>query len=156
MKKKILYSLGAILLLIQFYRPQKNNFTGNPTVDITYSGSAPANVISVLKKACYDCHSNKTLYPWYAQIQPISSWLNNHIVEGKEELNFSIFEQYSVKKKIKKLNEIAEEIYEKRMPLKSYTILHSNAILTDNESQLVVNWAYDLARKLEKDSLQRF
>jgi hypothetical protein len=94
-----------------------------------------------LQNSCYDCHSNQTNYPWYTQIQPIGFWLNNHVKEGKEELNFSEFVLYKQKKQLHKLDEMIEMIEEQEMPLKSYTWVHTSAELTPEQKSILVNWA---------------
>jgi hypothetical protein len=98
-------------------------------------------VKTILNKACMDCHSNNTRYPWYNNIQPVAFWLANHVDEGKEELNFSEFKTYKLKRQDHKLEEVVEMIQEGEMPLSSYTITHGDAKLTESEKQLLINWA---------------
>lgn len=146
--------LLILFVIIQFIRPAKNIDTASQPNDIAVSMAVPNNVQVILRKACYDCHSNNTAYPWYANIQPIYWWLNNHVAEGKEELNFSEFGTYNLKRKLKKLNEISGEVTDAEMPLKSYTWMHKEAILTREESILIVNWANQMATKMEQDSMK--
>ena len=152
--KKIAIAFFLVFIAIQFYQPKQNvsssfdigkNFANNYKV--------PPTVLNSLQKACYDCHSNNTNYPWYAGIQPMAWWLNDHIEEGKSELNFSEFGSYKLKRKIKKFNEIAGEVTDGEMPLNSYTWIHKDAILTKEESNKLINWANLMATKLERDSL---
>lgn len=147
--KKILIGLLIVLVVIQFVRPEKNTSGTVGANDIRVSNPVPANVLSVLKRACFDCHSNNTNYPWYANIQPLGWWLQNHINEGKEELNFSEFGTYSAKKAAHKLEETAEMVEEKEMPLESYTWIHKNAKLTQDEIKLVADWALALKAQIE-------
>lgn len=147
--KKILIGLLIVLVVIQFVRPEKNTSGTVGANDIRVSNPVPANVLSVLKRACFDCHSNNTNYPWYANIQPVGWWLQNHINEGKEELNFSEFGTYSAKKAAHKLEETAEMVEEKEMPLESYTWIHKNAKLTQDEIKLVADWALALKAQIE-------
>ena len=81
----------------------------------------------MLKSSCYDCHSNHTKYPWYNNVTPVSWWIASHISEVKEELNFSEWENYTLKKKKHKLKEIIEETGEGEMPLRSYLWTHVEA-----------------------------
>ena len=90
--------------------------------------------MNILKKSCYDCHSNNTNYPWYSYIQPIRLMMDHHVEEGKEELNFSEFGNYSERRKRNKLRSITEQIEKRKMPLLSYLWLHSEA--TINQSQI--------------------
>ncbi len=151
MKKstKIVFAFLAILVLIQFVRPEKNLAMGNQPNDIFAHHPASAEVQGIFKKACYDCHSNNTQYPWYANVQPLAWWINDHVEEGKGELNFSEFATYKPKKARHKLDEVAGEVDEHEMPLKSYTWIHAEAKLTDSERKLVIDWA-----KSTRDSIQ--
>ncbi|HNF49514.1 MAG TPA: heme-binding domain-containing protein [Chitinophagales bacterium] len=130
MKKKILYVLLAVFIVIQFFHPKKN--ISAQVADYSYM---PADVQTIVKKSCFDCHSNNTAYPWYNNIQPVAWWLNRHIVEGKEKLNFDDFQNS------KKKDDIAESIEKGEMPLSSYTLIHRDAIMNDQQKQIVINWA---------------
>lgn len=94
MIKKILYVLIAALVIIQFIRPKQNVSAGPFTNDVSTKFAVNDNVASILKQSCYDCHSNNTVYPWYANVQPVTWWLQDHVNEGKKELNFSEFATY--------------------------------------------------------------
>jgi hypothetical protein len=100
-KRKWLLILIAAFILIQFIQPARNTNGQVVQSDITATFTVPAEVKSILEVACYDCHSNNTRYPWYANIQPGGWWLAKHIKDGKEELNFSDFELYSGRRQIK-------------------------------------------------------
>lgn len=133
---------------MQFLRPAKNESTIVSENDITRAYVVPDNVQEVLKVACYDCHSNNTRYPWYNNVQPITWWLNDHVKEGKQHLNFSEFGGYSTKRKAKKLTEVAGTITDNEMPMSSYTFIHKDAVLNDAQKALVVNWARGLAAQI--------
>jgi len=139
---KILFACLAIaLILFQFYpKPAKNEEAIVTSQHITAVHQVPANVESILKTSCYDCHSNNTEYPWYSRIQPVALWLDDHIQEGKGELNFSIFGTYSIRRQYRKLEEINLEVKEGEMPLSSYTVIHRNAKLTDEQKLLLAGW----------------
>lgn len=154
MIKKIFIGLLIVLVIIQFIHPAKNKSTSSQPNDIGVTMNVPDDVSIILRKACYDCHSNNTNYPWYANIQPVAWWLNDHIEEGKDELNFSEFGGYKMKRKIKKFNEIAGEVTDGEMPLKSYTWIHKEAKLSKEEANTLINWANMMAAKLEQDSLR--
>jgi hypothetical protein len=141
MLKKILYVLLGGLVLIQFFHPEKNISAGPFPNDITTKYSVPANVQDVLKRSCYDCHSNNTAYPWYNNIQPVAWWLKNHVDDGKGEINFNEFASYEPKKARRKLNEVAEQVEKGEMPLGSYTIIHKDAFLDEGQKKLVADWA---------------
>jgi len=137
--KKIMLALLVIFLVMQAFRPTKN-LSANTENDISVSYPVPDEVKIILAKACNDCHSNKTEYPWYANIQPAAFWLNDHVVDGKRHLNFNEFNKYRIAKQYKKLEECIDEVKEGEMPLESYTLIHKNAILTEAEKITLTNW----------------
>lgn len=136
------------LVAVQFVPLKKNQDATISDKDITRNYTVPDDVHNILQKACYDCHSNSTIYPWYSKIQPVGWWLNDHVKDGKKHLNFSDFGSYTAKKKAKKLTEVAGTIVEKEMPLGSYTLIHKNAVLTDAEKDKVTGWARTLAQQI--------
>ena len=145
MIRKALYVLAVFLVLIQFYRPDSNHSSYESAVnEFIQQNNVSPEVESVLKTSCFDCHSNHTNYPFYAQVAPISFWINHHVEEGKEHLNFSDWNNYSIKKKLHKLDEIIEEIDEHEMPLGSYTLIHRDAKLNEESSNLLINWSKEL------------
>lgn len=146
--------LLVALVLIQFYRPAKNNGSIDSPGDISAAYAVPADVMNILHKACYDCHSNHTEYPWYNNVQPVASWLADHVDEGKDELNFSEFGSFKTKRKLKKLKEIVHEVEEGDMPLNSYTWLHKEALLSAQEKQMLIDWAKSLAQKISMEPIQ--
>lgn len=139
--KKIGMALFAILVIIQFIRPERNGNWEKSDNDISMAINVPSNLQQILETSCYDCHSNHTTYPWYTNIQPIGLWMQHHVDEGKEELNFSEFKTYKPKRQKHKLEEIAEQVNEHEMPLSSYTLIHKNAILTPEQNVALVSWA---------------
>ncbi len=141
MLKKVGYTLFAAFVLIQFIHPERNLQQGPFPNDIASELAIPQDVNTILQQACYDCHSNNTTYPWYAQVQPLNWWIQHHINEGKEHLNFHAFATYPSEKKHHMLEEIAEVVTEGEMPMKSYRWIHSNAQLTDAQKTALVQWA---------------
>ncbi len=131
---------AGILLLAQFIRPEKNQSNASPA-PILERYPASEQVVDILQRACNDCHSNFTEYPWYAEVQPVASWLANHVEEGKEHLNFSDFTNGSAKKQAHKFEEIIEMTQKGEMPLNSYTWAHRNAVLTETEKEALIDWA---------------
>jgi len=154
MIKKILIVLVVLLVVIQFIHPARNANAKVTDKDITHVATAPDSVLTVLKRDCFDCHSNSTVYPWYSQLQPVDWWLTHHIHEGKEHLNFSEFGAYPAQKQVKKLTQIAKSVREGWMPLDSYLWIHKNAIMTDGEKILVANWAESTIRQLSAKPVQ--
>lgn len=129
---------GIIILVlvgIQFIRPDKNQ-SDNQINKIEVS----TEINQILAASCYDCHSNKTNYPWYNSIAPVSWFLANHVNEGKEHLNFSEWKNYNTKQKNHILEEIKEVLEEHEMPLKSYLLIHEEAKLTSNNVEKILKW----------------
>ncbi len=153
--KKILkiaaITIVVALLLIQFYPRAAKNAGNLTSSQISNIHTVPQPVEAVLKSSCYDCHSNYTDYPWYSRIQPISLWLNDHIVDGKKELNFSEFASYSLAKQYRKLEEIQDEVKEDKMPLKSYTLIHRDASLSPAQKDVLMNWVAALRDSMSKN-----
>jgi hypothetical protein len=141
--KKIAIALGAILVVLQFIRPTKNEGEAYTINDITHTVSTPIpdDVKKILETSCFDCHSNHTNYPWYTNIQPIGLWMQSHVDDGKKHLNFSEYNTYKLKRKKHKLEEIGEEIKGHDMPLFSYTLIHTNAKMNEEQIATVSNWA---------------
>lgn len=95
----------------------------------------------MLNQACYDCHSNHTDYPWYNNVAPVSFWLAYHVKDGKKQLNFSDWQNYTEEKKAYMLEEVIEMVLEGKMPLKKYTWLHEEARLTEKQRDEIGEWA---------------
>jgi len=137
--KNVGLAILILLILIQSIRPTKNT-SNNKEQDISTIYTVPENVQQILTKACYDCHSNNTVYPWYASVQPLAWWINDHVKDGKKHLNFNEFASYRIARQYKKLEECIDEIREGEMPLKPYTAIHKNAKLTDADKEILFNW----------------
>ncbi|MFC0321200.1 MULTISPECIES: heme-binding domain-containing protein [Olivibacter] len=137
------------MLLIQLIPREKRNTGSAGTNAITHIYTVPQPVNAVLKKACFDCHSNRTEYPWYSNIQPFARFMENHIIHGKEELNFDEFGSYPIKKRYNKLRSIESQLKDRTMPLKTYTLIHRDARLTKEEVALLINWSKELRNKID-------
>jgi hypothetical protein len=148
MKKKIGWALLIIIVVIQFIRPEKNQAHKTFASDISQHYTVPGDVRRILSRACNDCHSNNTHYPWYSNIQPVGWWLASHVTDGKKELNFSEFASYEPKRQHHKLEEIIEEVKENHMPLDSYLWIHDEAKLSADEKKTLLLWASVLAEQI--------
>jgi hypothetical protein len=148
MKKKIILTILAILVIIQFIRPSKNKSTATSINDISRHYVVPVEVDGILKRSCNDCHTNNTTYPWYTNIQPVGWWMQNHVKEGKSHLNFSEFASYAPKRQHHKLEEVIEMVKEGEMPLNSYLWVHGNAKLSDQDQSTLLNWADRLMKEI--------
>ena len=148
--KKILPAVLIVFIAIQFIQPAHNSSVQELPTDITKTIRVPDTVLNIFKKACYDCHSNNTRYPWYVYIQPTGWIMARHIRNGKDNLNFSDFGSYSQRKQANKLRAIETSIKEGSMPLPAYTIMHSDAKLSAEDKKLITDWA-----SVAKDSLSK-
>lgn len=151
MKKILLIILGifvAFLIIIQFFPPEKNDNLVKPQDDIVFQLEVPTAVKKNLVSACYDCHSNRTVYPFYNRIAPVSWILAGHIREGKEHLNFSEWAGYDRKTQIGLLNDICNEILNGTMPLKGYVFMHSKAVLNEKQVEEICVWAEEAAAQV--------
>src|SRR5579862_7510544 len=119
MIRKILLALLIVLAIIQFIRPAKNQ-SGDATRDISNAYHVPDDVQKIFQRACNDCHSNTTIYPWYAEFQPVGWWLSSHVTDGKRHLNLNDFSSQKVALQKKKLEDVMEQIKTDEMPLSSY------------------------------------
>ena len=138
--KKILLGLLFVFIVIQFIRPTKNAGDELLATDITRTIKVPDSIVNVFKTSCFDCHSNNTRYPWYVNIQPMGWLMANHIKEGKANLNFSEFGTYSKRKQANKLRAIAKSINDGSMPISSYTIMHTDSKLNEENKKLISDW----------------
>ncbi len=148
--KRIFIGLFVIFVVIQFIHPAKNISNTVSAQDISVLYPVPDSVQLILQKACMDCHSNNTKYPWYDNIQPVAWWLNDHVNEGKRELNLSEFGSRTPEKQARKLKKLAKEVQEGEMPLDSYTWMHKEAVLTEREKNILIAWASNLSEQISK------
>ena len=129
--------MGFVLILIglQFVPVDRTNPLehGQP--------AAPAEIQAILRRACYDCHSNETIWPWYSHIAPASLLLARDVKEGRREVNFSTWEKYDTRRKTRKLKEITDELEKGEMPPWYYLPLHPEAKLSAAERALLIKWA---------------
>ena len=142
--KKVLLILLVVLVGIQFIPTKRNQNQQVLESDISKTFTLPAEIQTIFKNSCYDCHSNNTNYPWYNKIQPVSWLLENHIKKGKKELNFSEFGSYSKRKQKNKLKSIKSQVIDDEMPMFTYTLIHKKAKLTESDKKLIKNWANQL------------
>src|SRR3954447_1398205 len=139
--KRILLALVVIFVLMQLYRPSRTNPPVDQTKTMEQTMSIPPNVQTILSRSCNDCHSSKTIWPWYTNIAPVSWMLSDHVKDGRAELNFSEWATYSQKRKARKLQEICEQVNKREMPWPSYLWMHHDAPRTPADRNAICDWA---------------
>lgn len=136
--KTLALALLLLLLLAQLVRPERSNPPVGATLD------APEEVLAILRRSCFDCHSNETAWPWYSAVAP-ASWLVAHDVEeGRKHLNFSTWGARDAEGRRDMAEEIVEEVGEGEMPLWQYLLLHGDAELDARELGTLRKWAESL------------
>lgn len=150
---KKLLKIAAIILavafvVIQFFRPDFTNPPVTQAETLESSIKIPENVEAILTTSCKDCHSNESKYPWYSNIQPSAWFLADHIKEGRQEMNLSVWNTYETKRKRRKLSEICEQVESSEMPLPSYLWIHTDAKLSDEQIKTLCDWTEQESMRL--------
>jgi len=127
--------LIALFIVVQFVPVARVNPTEKD------QPPAPAQVQALFQRACYECHSNETRWPWYSAVAPVSFLIAHDVNEGRRELNFSTWNRYEERRKKRKLKEVAEQVEKDKMPQWYYVLIHPGAKLSAAESELIIKWA---------------
>ena len=144
----MVWLLAAAFVVIQFFGNRPETKKDNPA-DLLATAHVPPDVSVLLRHACYDCHSNETVYPWYAYVAPVSWLVNRDVQEGRQELNFSEWDKLKLSKKAKMLNKISEEAVEdEEMPMKIYVMMHPGADLSAADRKKIGKWIDAYAAQL--------
>jgi len=154
MSRKLMISglvLLAALLILQFFKPEKNNAPVDPERDMLAVLAPQEHIWALIRNACYDCHSNQTIYPWYEKFSPVSWYLHKHIQDGKEDLNFSDYGQMDQADRIGVLVDFCDVLDAGTMPLQSYLLLHKDARLSQEEKETLCKWTEDEALKVMRE-----
>jgi hypothetical protein len=146
---RIALVLAVVFALIQGYRPERTNPPVNPSRTLHANVDVPPAVDAILDRACNDCHSNDTHWPWYSNVAPVSWMVVEDVNEGREHMNFSEWAAYSPDDARHALEEICEEVQKGAMPMKEYTWTHREARLSDNDVSTLCTWtrSFDRARR---------
>jgi hypothetical protein len=134
--------IGACLFVIaQFYRPAKTNPAVEPSLALEAHMQLDPKVTTIFDRSCIDCHSNKTRWPWYSNVAPMSWFVIDHVDHGRSHMNFSEWGSYDAKRKSQLLNQSCVEVKAGAMPLSSYTPLHPGSKLTMQDVSVICEWA---------------
>ena len=143
--------LAAGLVLIQFFQPEKNMRPVDPAQDLLMVAEVPEHLAELIKNSCYDCHSNQTVYPWYSIISPVSWYLQKHVIKGKEDLNASEYGSLDKADKIELLVDLCEVVEAGTMPLISFTLIHKEAKLSQEDIDALCTWSEEEALKVMRE-----
>lgn len=108
----------------------------------------PADVEIVMRKACMDCHSNETHWPWYSAVAPVSWYVATDVLEARSHLNFSNWEALPEETRLDILTKLWNEVVERRMPHKQYALVHPKVELNVEEKKVIRDWAFSLVEEL--------
>ena len=139
--KIIVITLAIGFATAQLYRPNRTTAAIVPAETLEATTEVPENVAQVLQRSCNDCHTNQTNYPWYANITPVNWLLAGHIEEGRQKLNFSVWNTYDAKKKARKFDQICDQVIGGEMPHFQYLWMHRDAKLSDDDKKLLCSWS---------------
>jgi hypothetical protein len=142
-------ALVCAIIVAQFIRPAKTNPAADPSLAIESHVHVDPKVSAILDRSCADCHSNKTRWPWYSQVAPVSWFVIDHVNEGRKELNFSEWGSYEKRRQLGKLRQICREVTNGAMPLKSYTPMHAGSSLTADDVKTLCDWSDAQRTQLE-------
>ena len=152
--KKILKWFAMVLVLVliglQFIRPALTNPPVDETQTINAQTQMTPEVASILDRSCRDCHSNKTVWPWYTKISPVSWWLANHVNDGRRDMNLSEWGRLPKDRQDRKLRQMCDEIEDGQMPLSSYLPMHPAAKLSDQDKKILCDWTAQERERLSQ------
>ena len=137
---------GIVLFLgIQFVRPARTNPAVDESQTIFARTQMPPEVAAIFNRSCVDCHSDKTAWPWYTNVAPVSWFIANHVNTGRRFLNLSKWGGLDHDRQDRRLRQICDEVQDGAMPLSSYTPMHPNSNLSADDKKTLCDWT-DLAR----------
>ncbi len=138
--KRIALLLVGLAFAAQLVRPDRTNPPVNPAMTIQAKLHVTPQVASIFKRACKDCHSHETVWPWYSNVTPINWLLANDVRGGRRLLNLSDWGSYTEKRALGKLNDVCGEVTDGLMPLPSYLRIHSEARLSPDDVKTICSW----------------
>src|SRR5688572_26084321 len=139
--KWVLIVVACLFVLVQFKRPAKTNPAIDSAQALESHMQLDPKVAAVLDRSCNDCHSNKTRWPWYANVAAVSWFVIDHVDGGGSHLNLSEGGKYTKEERKTHLGQMCELVTEDWMPLSSYIPLHPEARLSDDDKKLICEWA---------------
>jgi len=138
--KVVAILLVVLVVGIQAIRPARTNPPIDESQTINAKTQITPEVASIFDRSCRDYQTNKTVWPWYTNVAPLSWWLSNHVSDGRRSLNMSEWGQLPNDRQERKLLQICDEVQDGVMPLSSYTPMHPAAKLSDQDKKTVCEW----------------
>ena len=136
-----LFLIGVCLfVIVQFIRPARTNPVSEPSLALESHAQVEPKVAQILDRSCADCHSNKTRWPWYTQVAPVSWFVIDHVNHGRSHLNFSEWGSYDKERQTNLMRQMCAEVKSGAMPLSSYTPLHPGSTLTAEDIKTICDW----------------
>jgi hypothetical protein len=136
--------LGAVLIVgaagIQLIRPARTNPPTDPSRTLASAAGVPHETAAVLERACRDCHSNETRWPWYSNVAPISWLVIDHVNHGRRHFNYSEWAKYERTEKERLLKALCTLPRQGEMPMPSYAWMHRDATLADADVLALCGW----------------
>jgi hypothetical protein len=136
----LLIVAAVALVIAQFFGPAKSNPASDASQSVESRLQVTPQVAAIFDRSCNDCHSNKTRWPWYSNVAPVSWFVIDHVNEGRENLNFSDWGRYSQRDNDSLLRQICREVRSGAMPLSSYTPLHPGSTLSAEDKKTICDW----------------
>ncbi|HJZ81031.1 MAG TPA: heme-binding domain-containing protein [Pyrinomonadaceae bacterium] len=145
-------AIGLIVVFvgIQFMRPARSNPPVDESQAINSRTQITPEVAAIFERSCQDCHSNKTDWPWYTQVAPVSWWIANHVDQGRHDLNLSEWGKLPPDRQDRKLRQICDEVQDGQMPLSSYLPMHPKARLSEQDKRTLCDWTDNERERLSK------
>lgn len=140
--KRILAAGAVIAVGAQFFQPDRTNPVSDPALSIRQDPFVTPEVLGLMERACFDCHTNETRWPWYASVTPVNFLTVRDVQEGRKHLNLAEWMSQARGRRASALERMADEVTDGAMPLPPYVLMHSEAKWTDEEKQRFVDWAY--------------
>ena len=148
--KIVLWVLAGLLVAAQLVRPKRTNPPVVPSRALQSHVQVPPQVLSILKRSCYDCHSSETVWPWYSHVAPVSWLIADDVNQGRSHINFQDWEaQENPKEAAEHLSLICKEVREKGMPPFFYRLMHKKSRLTSQEIDTICQWSESVGAPLE-------
>lgn len=144
--RSAILSAAAVCVAIQFVRPARTNPSTDSGEALAAHLAVPQETMRILDRACRDCHSNETRWPWYTEVAPVSWWVIEHVNHGRSHFNYSTWSAYDSARQAALLDRSCALVKGHDMPLGSYLLMHSSARLSPAEIDRLCQWTRSVSR----------